>query len=504
MKTLLWCTFAFALLALSGLGQEGLADKEIKRYRRELQAGRDLDQRRETLRNIAFFDNRKATLLLIDLLRDTLKEVADLEAKRAENDEKIRKDLESQILQAKKNDGMINIAGVVKYQEYQRRLGDQITLEEQALRAFRDALASLKNRESLSALMKFKPGRKEQRLKQVILDVLGRIDDGEVTEHLLEQLSDKDEQVQIAAAEALSHHDPERVPPQAYAALLESEQWRARAVAIEALARVGGAAALEILSRHTTQETGRQLSDLCQRLEKMTRQKLGKSPQAWVRWWEDHKDSFEPRRVVLQGPLRRVDQGRFKYWGIEIDSLRVVFVMDISQTMAAALKDPEDLYPPPGESRLDLARREIKAAITALPSDASFNLIAYNDVVIPWEEKLIAATPTTKKKAFAWIDQLAAVSATNIFDALEMAFQLSSRKTKGKGYDRAADTILFLSDGGPTAGRTTDCDEILAQVTEWNRTRKITIHTIGIGSQINREFLRQLALHNGGEFRLKQ
>ena len=53
--------------------------------------------------------------------------------------------------------------------------------------------------------------------------------------------------------------------------------------------------------------------------------------------------------------------------------------------------------------------------------------------------------------------------------------------------DTVGDTILFLSDGGPTAGRTTDCDEILAQVREWNRVKKLTFHeaeflpAVGVG-----------------------
>ena len=67
-----------------------------------------------------------------------------------------------------------------------------------------------------------------------------------------------------------------------------------------------------------------------------------------------------------------------------------------------------------------------------------------------------------------------------------------------KYYKSKGDTLLFLSDGGPTAGRTTDEEEILEQVREWNRTANITLHTIGIGRQLNRRFMKALAEQNGG------
>jgi adenosyl cobinamide kinase/adenosyl cobinamide phosphate guanylyltransferase len=475
----------------------------VKRYKKELKPAREVAERLETIKNVAYFDHEEACALLLDALEDTVKHVVELEEKREENDGKIRKMLEQQILDAKKSDGMINVAGVELYQEAQRRLGDEITAEENVIRGFRDALGGFQNRDCWKQILKYKPPRRLDRLELLVIDVMGSLDDPEISELLIEKLSEKSLELRIAAAEALGRHDPANVPPASYGALLEAKEWPARAIAIEALSRIGGRNALEMLIRQTLKEEGHQLTDLCDRLEKMTGLKLGRSARGWIEWWSKAKDSFEPERIQLNQPLRVERDGGARYWGIEVDSLRVVFVLDISETMAASLEDSNDRFPPPGKSRLDLARREIKSAIQALSSDAVFNIIAFNDLVIPWQENGQPATPAVKKKAFEWLDQLVPVSATNIFDALEMAFEFSRGGSGDKYYDKVADTVLMVSDGGPTAGRTTDTEEILEQVAEWSRFKKITIHTIGFGPDIDRVFLEKLARQTGGEWRFK-
>ena len=131
-------------------------------------------------------------------------------------------------------------------------------------------------------------------------------------------------------------------------------------------------AALELLVLQTTKESGRQLADLCARLEQMTGQTFGKNPQAWLDWWEQNKDTLETTSLLVTQPVRRQEGEGKRYFGVELESLRVVFVLDISQTMGASLDDPQDLFPPEGKSRLDMARREVKAAILALSPDAVF------------------------------------------------------------------------------------------------------------------------------------
>jgi len=64
----------------------------------------------------------------------------------------------------------------------------------------------------------------------------------------------------------------------------------------------------------------------------------------------------------------------------------------------------------------------------------------------------------------------------------------------------SAQSALSVTDfmGGWTQG--TDCEEILRLVREWNTTRHVTIHTVGIGKQVVEVFLKRLAEESGGQY----
>ena len=61
------------------------------------------------------------------------------------------------------------------------------------------------------------------------------------------------------------------------------------------------------------------------------------------------------------------------------------------------------------------------------------------------------------------------------------------------------DTIYFLSDGIPSVGALVDTDDILKAIREWNRFRRVTIHTLAIG-EFQKDFMGKLASQNGGKF----
>jgi hypothetical protein len=61
------------------------------------------------------------------------------------------------------------------------------------------------------------------------------------------------------------------------------------------------------------------------------------------------------------------------------------------------------------------------------------------------------------------------------------------------------DTILFMTDGRPTAGKIQKPDQILEQVRAWNRTAKLKIHCVGVGEH-DEAFLQALAEIGGGEY----
>jgi hypothetical protein len=99
------------------------------------------------------------------------------------------------------------------------------------------------------------------------------------------------------------------------------------------------------------------------------------------------------------------------------------------------------------------------------------------------------------------VKDLGAASSTNIYDAMDAAFKVAGMGARDKEYEPAADTIFLLSDGSPTKpdGSFDDWEKIIRAVDEWNRLKRIKIHTIGVGGH-NVAFMSELARRNGGKY----
>ena len=91
---------------------------------------------------------------------------------------------------------------------------------------------------------------------------------------------------------------------------------------------------------------------------------------------------------------------------------------------------------------------------------------------------------------------------TNILDALREAFRIAGSGATKKDAPVVVDTIYLLTDGSPTdeRGFPEDAGRILAAVRRWNALGRVTIHTIGVGNDLNKPFLERLAKDNGGTF----
>jgi Mg-chelatase subunit ChlD len=106
----------------------------------------------------------------------------------------------------------------------------------------------------------------------------------------------------------------------------------------------------------------------------------------------------------------------------------------------------------------------------------------------------------TRPQVAAYLKNLEAVGATNLYSALEVALDLAGAGADEKWEVPEIDTIFVLSDGRPSVGLSTDPDEILALVKERNEAAGITIHTIGLSGAQDAYLLRSLAEQNGGTY----
>ena len=215
----------------------------------------------------------------------------------------------------------------------------------------------------------------------------------------------------------------------------------------------------------------------------MTGLDLGRTPARWQAWWRAEGatfelPSYEDALLAEQARNRNHDRGgtRSSFYGLEIVSKRVCFILDISGSMMGA--------------RIEAAKGELTAALERYPEGDLFNIIFYSTDVFPWRDKLVEMTKRNRTGSLEYVGRQTAAGGTAIYDALEAAFD-----------DPLIDTIYLLSDGIPSAGKIVDPAGIRQEVARWNTARKVRIHTISLGGQ-GAKLLRWLSKDSGGRFKV--
>lgn len=252
-------------------------------------------------------------------------------------------------------------------------------------------------------------------------------------------------------------------------------------------------------------------------------------PDYWNAWWRRNEakvreEAPAPPEPADPGEARQAAKTGTSFYGIPTHSKNVVFILDVSGSMNAAVNLPEGValapkndpaQPGPGPraaTRLGLAQWELKKAVAGLAEGSQFNILHYSTGVTVFSPRaMVPASAAGKAKAYGHVDTLEAFGGTNIHDALVKAFTLADPKDEKKNLSSGVDTIYFLSDGMPTLGEVLDPERILEAVRERNRHRRVVIHCICLvskkGDDIPQEdpmkmegFMRRLADENGGRF----
>lgn len=159
----------------------------------------------------------------------------------------------------------------------------------------------------------------------------------------------------------------------------------------------------------------------------------------------------------------------------EIAAKDVIFVFDTSGSMEGA--------------KMEQARRALKTLLGSLRSDDRFGLITFSTDVRPFKTELASASKATIDAAKLWVDDLRAVGATNISEALETAQKMAPETSKNRPQQ-----VVFLTDGLPTVGET-NVDAILKKSADFGRAR---VFTFGVGYDVNTRLLDSLAEENRG------
>jgi hypothetical protein len=350
-----------------------------------------------------------------------------------------------------------------------------------------------------------------------------------VPEQLLPLTADSEPAVRCAALDALALLRSALVVEPAQAALSDGV-WQVRASAIHALGVVRRRESIPLLIDRMALEEGRLVSDIGDALGEITGRNFGQRLEGWQQFWATFGDRFVIPTDEELARLREAQQrsrekysppGAVSYHGIDTPSRRIVFVIDVSGSMENEVVDKErfEAGDYPSMLRIDIVKTELERTLEKLEPYVEFNVLAFATEVQSWKSGLVGANVLNKSSAVDWVGRLEALGGSSKEDlaraGLVGAANLEAGKTNTHAalmaalgvdpdarrdeYEVELDTVFFLSDGRPSHGEYVDPDDILREVRAVNELRKVVIHTIAIG-EFQKEFMRQLALQNGGVF----
>ncbi len=309
---------------------------------------------------------------------------------------------------------------------------------------------------------------------------LGRIGDARALASLHDLFAAKDWRLREAAAYALGHFEDEKGLGLLKTALLDDD-WRVRESAVLSLKNRGNRDAVPALIRAVADENRRVAVEIRETLKDFTGKDFGFEVKLWQSWWRAQGKKQEgPAKPELTAPV--------VYHGIEVQSNRVLFIVDTSGSMDWG-------------GRMGKAREELEKVVDSLEPRTMFNVMTFANGPLFFRKEMVPATEETLEDFAEWMAKQAPYGGTNTYDTLQRAIE----EIPG------VDTIFFLSDGIPVTGKYIAQEKILAEINNLNRFRKIRIHTIALllGSapagvpedkELAERFMKRLAEENQGEF----
>lgn len=390
----------------------------------------------------------------------------------------------------------------------------------------RNALGKLKDAAAVERMLGRLTSEREWAIRAGIARALGGIDRPGVLEALIRALrSEREDTVKVALIEAIAAKgkNTEEVRAALTGQLKGKGSWQVVFAALQGLKSLQAREAIPEIIEAMAKAEGRLRYDFRNTLIALTGVDKGIMADAWRAWFEQNREAvlsgtYKPRPEEL--PEGR--GGATTFFGIPVESDRVVFVLDRSGSMrmpadwvpeiGTGERLPEDLRRPRGTRKIDVARWQLKKVLFLMPEGARFNIIFYNGTFTVYKSRLVKLNRKSRKDAYRFIDKLEPEGATNIFDSLERAIRFAVGKD-GKIDPHGPDTIYLLSDGLPNRGKFTRPDDIRREIRKLNENLKLRINTIWVGSKqggpripgiqrgsAGEDFMEALAKENNGRF----
>jgi Ca-activated chloride channel family protein len=184
--------------------------------------------------------------------------------------------------------------------------------------------------------------------------------------------------------------------------------------------------------------------------------------------------SFKPKKdedgffVLLASPeVKMADEKR--------QPKTVIFVLDRSGSMSG--------------KKIDQAKNAMKFVMNNLREGDTFNIVSYDSNVESFKPELQRYDDESRKAALGFIEGQYPGGSTNIDGALKTALSMIKD-------DSRPNFVLFLTDGLPTAGETTEA-KIVKNVEDNNKLHARIIN-LGVGYDVNSRLLDRLSNNNSG------
>ncbi|MBX3463087.1 MAG: HEAT repeat domain-containing protein [Planctomycetes bacterium] len=350
--------------------------------------------------------------------------------------------------------------------------------------------------------------------------------------------ADGDPLVRMAAADAIGALRAKQYAD-AVIALLRDNEWQVQSAAVAAVAAVRPQHGVQPLI-DLMRKAGRLRTECADALFRITGFDFGVDPERWQEQWNALM-SLDGYRIPTDEELAKKAESRKKsdaFYGnkeqtntfarIPTTSTNVLFIIDVSGSMDDLVVEVEKFQGYRDRKRFTVVQTELLNTLDTLTADTNFDILAFATDIHPWKKRLVPANVVNRDAAKAFVRGLKPLGGkesqdlaqaglsgaanldagkTNTLKALLYAFGEDPDKPSKAaitGFDKGAvkrplDTVYFLSDGRPSVGKLVDSNEILKEVRRHNEVYRMVIHTIAIGD-FQKEFLRQLAQENGGEF----
>ncbi|XP_073508547.1 inter-alpha-trypsin inhibitor heavy chain H2 [Phyllobates terribilis] len=139
----------------------------------------------------------------------------------------------------------------------------------------------------------------------------------------------------------------------------------------------------------------------------------------------------------------------------------------------------------------------MKSILDDLRQDDQFGIVDFNHNIRCWKDELVYASPIEVQSAKKYVQNIQPIGGTNINEALLRAVFILKEASEQKLLDpNSVSLIVLVSDGDPTVGEL-KLSKILKNVKANNRD-EFSVHSLGIGFDVDYDFLERLAQENHG------